>query len=71
MTAAKLLMWLGCVAGMLLLLAAQFSPDLEPFSPADGSRGVHPGRVLKVRIGDAAALNDINISLRKDAGVSL
>ena len=65
MTVAKLLVWLGCAAG-LLVFAAQFPPGFEPLSPADGSRGVHPGRPLKVRIGDAAALHDVEISLRKD-----
>ncbi|PTM97653.1 Ig-like domain-containing protein [Mycoplana dimorpha] len=64
----KLLAWLGSAAALLLLFYMQFAPALVHLTPVDGSRDVHPGRAFKVRIGNAAAVRHINVSLRNDAG---
>lgn len=61
-----LLILLGCAAASVFLIAAQFEPDMQPLSPIDGSRDVHPARAMKVRITNAAMLHkDIVVSLRK------
>lgn len=51
-----LLFFLGILAA-LVLMAAQFTSHFELISPSDGSKGVHPGRDMKIRITEAAFSN--------------
>lgn len=63
---ATVLICFGSALALVVLVAASFEPDFRPLSPVDGSTNVHAARILKVRIGNAAELQDIDVSLRKN-----